>query len=154
MTATITLRVYTGAGAATQSAAQAGIVLLPTDSASVTPAAIAKGANSYEKWVKVLIDDPDGDTFTNFWVQRDGDLPDGVTIKFGVTDTGVTPVATASSVATTTMVDGRRYIFDTNEYGDVDDATRFLVIQAVVAASADSGAIEQQVVTIGYAESL
>jgi len=152
MTAVLTLRVYTGTNAGTQSAAQAAIALLPTDSASSTPAAVAKGAYSYEKWMRILIDDPDGDSFTNFWIERAGDLPDGVTIRFGVTDTPATPRNTVSLVATTTMADGRRYIFDTNAYDTADQTTRYFVVQAQVAASAASGAIDQQVFTTGYAQ--
>ena len=153
MSATVTLRVYTGTNAGTESAAQSAIALLPTDSASTTPAAITKGANSYEKWMRLSLDAAAGTTLTNFWLQRDGDLPTGVTVKFGVTDTAATPVNTTSLVATTTMADARRYIFDTTEYATTGDKTRWIVVQGQVAADADSGALDQQVFTAGYAES-
>lgn len=155
MTATITLRVYTGTNAGTESGPQSGIALMDVDSAANAPVAndIAKGANSYEKWLRVKMDDTDGGSFTNFWIERSGDLPDGVTVKMGVTDSPSTPVAATSSIATTTMADGRRYIFDTNVYDEDNDTTRYVVLQAVVASDAASGNIEQQVFTIGYSQS-
>lgn len=155
MAALLTLRVYTGTDAGTESAAQSGIALMDIDSAANAPTSneIAKGSNSFEKWMRIKVDTADGGTFTNFWIERSGDLPDGVTVKMGVTDSPSTPVAATSSIATTTMADGRRYIFDTNEYAADSDTTRYVVVQAVVAATAASGNIEQQVFTVGYSES-
>ena len=151
----LTLRIYTGTSAGTESAAQSGIALMDIDSATNAPVAndIAKGANSFEKWMRIKVDDADGLSFTNFWIERSGDVPDGVTVKMGVTDTASTPTAATSSIATTTMADGRRYIFDANEYDADNDTTRYLVIQAQVAASAATGNIEQQVFTVGYSQS-
>lgn len=155
MAATLTLRVYTGTDAGTESGPQEGIALMSTDSAGNDPEdnEIEKGTNSFEKWMRVKVDDADGDTFTNFWIERSGDLPDGVTVKMGVTDIPATPVAATSIIATTTMTDGRRYIFDTNEYDADDDTTRYLVVQARVDGAATSGNIEQQVFSIGYSQS-
>lgn len=155
MAATLTLRVYTGTDAGTESGSQEGIALMSTDSAGNDPEdnEIEKGTNSFEKWMRVKVDDADGDTFTNFWIERSGDLPDGVTVKMGVTAIPATPVAATSTIATTTMTDGRRYIFDTNEYDADDDTTRYLVVQARVDSAATSGNIEQQVFSIGYSQS-
>ena len=125
---------------------------MSTDSAGSDPdvAEVAPGANSYEKWIRVKIDSAGTQTFTNFWVERSGDLPDGVDIKLGVTDTPATPTSTTSTVATTTMADGRRYFFDNGSYAADGDYTRYLVLQEQVASDAASGSIEQQVFTIGY----
>lgn len=155
MAAVLTLRVYTGTNAGIESAPQTGIAFMDIDSAANAPVAndIAKGANSYEKWLRVKIDDADGDSFTNFWIERSGDLPDGVTVKVGVTDSPSTPVAATSTIATTTMAEGRRFFFDDGTYDEDNDTTRYVVLQAVVAASAASGNIEQQVFTIGYSQS-
>ena len=154
MTASLSLRVYTGAGAATQSAAQTGIALLSVDAATNDPNdhKVAPGTNSYEKWLRLLVEDADGKSFTNFWIKRSGDLPDGVVIKMGVTDTPSTPTSTTSTVATTTMADGRRYVFDATTYSTDWDATRYVVLQEQATAAANSGVIEQQVFTIGYSE--
>lgn len=152
MAATLTLRVYTGTDAGTESAAETAICLLSADTAGTDPAAakVSPGTNSYEKWMRVKIDAAGGGTFTNFWVSRSGDLPDGVVLKMGVTDTAATPTTTASTVATTTMADGRRYYFDTNTYATTGDYTRYLVVQEQVTAAAASGAIAQQALEIGY----
>jgi hypothetical protein len=145
--ATATLRVYTGTNAGTESSAQTAIALMDIDSAVVTP------ANSFEKWLRVKIDTAGSHTFSNFWIERSGDLPDGVVVKMGVTDNPGTPVAVTSAVATTTMADGRRYLFDANEYDADNEASRYVVLQGQVASDAASGAIEQQVFTVGWQQS-
>lgn len=150
---TAQLFVYTGTNAGTKSAPQTAIALLPTDSASTTPAAIAKGSNSYEKWVRVEITNESG-TFSDFWVERTGSLPDGTVIRLGMTGTPATPTNATSTVATTVMAEGRRYIFDIDPDLIVDGyATCYLVLQGQLSADTDSGAIEQQVFTVGYATS-
>lgn len=149
---TTTLRVYTGTNAGTQSAPQTGIALLSTDSAGTNPAAaeVAPGTNSFEKWLRVIDDGASGAP-ANYWIERSGDLPVGVVIKLGMTDTPSTPTASTSAVATTTMTEGRRYFFDAAA-AEIDGgfASSYVVLQEQVAADADSGAIEQQVFTIGY----
>ena len=155
MAASLSLRVYTGTDAGTESAAQTGIALMNVDSAANAPTTnkVTPGTNSYEKWMRVKIDTADGGTFTNFWIERSGSLPDGVTVKMGVTDTPVTPVATASTIATTTMADSRRYFFDNGEYSTNGDTTRYIVVQEQTTAAAASGNIDQQDFTIGYSQS-
>jgi hypothetical protein len=149
MAASISLRVYTGAGAATESAGQAGIDLVSADNAlnsgaNRTAHEVAPGTNSFEKWMKIALDAANGQAVSSFWVERTGDLPDGVIVKVGTTDTGATPKAALSTVATETMHEGRRYWFDGNEYSEDGDRTRYLVIQEQVAASAADGSIETQ----------
>lgn len=162
MSAAISLRVYTGTNAGTESAAQTAIALLSVDAATDDPNSheIAAGANSFEKWVRVKIDTSAGTTLTNFSIERTGDLADGVVIRMGVTDNPVTPTSRTSTVATTTMVAGRRYVFDATPIGATGAYSRYLVIQAQcgpqlpnISATAPSGAIEQQVFTISYQES-
>lgn len=147
----LTLRAYTGAGAATESSSQAGVVL--TDVDALTGGAVAQGTLSFERWLRLRVDVAPAAGVTNFWVQNDGALPAGVSLKFGVTDTPTTPVATASAVATMDLTSGRRFIFDTNVYDTVGDHTRYIVIQEVVAIGAPSGAIDTQALTFGYQES-
>lgn len=149
---TVSLRVYTGTNAGTESAPQTGIALLSTDSAGTNPAAaeVDPGTNSFEKWLRVL-DDSASAAPANYWIERSGDLPVGVVIKLGVTDTPATPTASTSAVATTTMAEGRRYFFDAAATEIVGGfASSYVVLQEQVAADADSGAIDQQVFTIGY----
>lgn len=155
MAAVLTLRVYSGTDAATESAAETAIAWTDVDDATVDPTSdtVAPGTNSYEKWMRVSIDTPDGGTFTNFWIERSGDLPDGVVVKMGVTDTAATPTRSASTVATTTMADGRRYIFDANEYSTSGDKSRYVVVQEQTTAAATTGDIDQQTLTFGWQQS-
>jgi hypothetical protein len=51
------------------------------------------------------------------------------------------------------MADGRRYLFDANEYDADNEASRYVVLQGQVASDAASGAIEQQVFTVGWQQS-
>jgi len=113
---------------------------------------VLPGTNSFEKWMRIKLDAANGHMLTNFWIERDGDLPDGVVIKMGVTDTAATPTASASTVATTTMADGRRYIFDTNVYDANNDTTRYIVVQEQVAGTASGGSIESQDFEIGWSQ--
>lgn len=149
---TVSLSVFTGTNAATEHPNQTAITLLSADSASTPPASakVAPGTNSFERWMAVSIDTADAQTYSNFWVEMTGDLPDGVTIRVGVADAGSTPTSATSTVAKTTLSAGRRFIWDANSYSADGDRSRFLVIQESVAASADSGAIPQQVLSFGY----
>lgn len=150
----VTLRVYTGTGAATESSPQSAIALMDIDAATVDPThnEIAVPGYSYEKWLRVKIDTPAGATFSGFWIERTGDLPDGVVIKLGIASTGATPVAIRSTVATKTMATGQQYFFDTASYDTAGDKTSYVVLQAQVAAGAASGNIDQQVFTVGYSQ--
>jgi len=155
--AVTTLRVYTGTNAGTESAGVSGIDLISADNAinsapNRTSFEVAPGTNSFEKWLRVKVDVANGHTLTNFWIERDGDLPDGVIVRMGVTDDPATPTASTSTIATTTMADGRRYIFDANTYDANNDTTRYVVIQEQVAASAASGAIETESFEIGWSQ--
>ena len=148
----LSLRVYTGVGAGTESAAQTAIALLSVDAATVDPGShqVVPGANSYEKWVAVVVDAPSGGTYSNFWVESDIDPPAGVTVKVGIATAGATPTAATSTVARTTLSAGRRYLWDEQSYDTTGDRTRYLVIQEQVAATATSGAIPQQTLTFGW----
>jgi hypothetical protein len=152
MVASVSMRVCTGASAGTESAAQDGFALMDIDSADNDPDAhvVHPGDNSFEKWLRLAVDDSDGYSVSSFWLERVGDLPDGVIVKVGVTSAGVTPTASESTVATETMHSGRRYWFDFNEYDTNGDRTDFVVLQEQVAADADSGAIDQQSFTWGW----
>lgn len=152
MTASVSLRACTGAGAATESASIPGFAFMDIDSAAIDPDAneVDPGTNSYEKWLRIALDAAGGQTVSGFWVERTGDLPEGVTIKLGIAAAGATPVATASTIATATMTAGRRYWFDTAAYDTNGARTGYLVLQEVVAITAPSGAIDTQAFEFGY----
>lgn len=150
MTASLTLRVFTGAGGTTMSSAQTAIELVDVD--ALSGGSVAPGSNSFERWLALRVDVAPTNGVTNFWFQNDGALPDGVIVRFGVTDTPRTPVSTVSTIATMELVSGRRYIFDTNVYTQIGDKTRYLVLQEQALISAPSGAIPQQAPQIGWSE--
>ncbi len=148
---TLSLRVFTGTNAATESGPVTGVALMSIDSAAVAPDTyqVAPGSNSYEKWVAVSVDATDG-SYSDFYVEVAGALPDGVTIKVGTTATAATPTNATSAVAKTTLTAGRRYTFDTATYDTAGQRTAYLVLQEQVAASALAGRIDQQAVTFGW----
>ena len=153
----ISLRCYTGAGAATESAAQTAIALLSVDAATVDPGShmVSPGTNSFEKYLAVKVDLADGHTYSDFYLELStvsGALPSGVTIKVGTTATAATPTAATSTVALTTLTAGRRYTFDTSVLDTAAQKTAYLVLQEQVAATAASGAIPQQAITVGWAQ--
>jgi hypothetical protein len=156
--AVTSLRVYTGTNAGTESAGQTGIDLISVDNAvnsamNRSDNEVVSGTNSFEKWIRIKIDAANGHVLANFWIERSGDLPTGVTIRMGVTDTPATPTASVSTVATTTMADGRRYIFDANTYDATNDTTRYVVVQEQVAMGATVGSIETENFEIGWSQS-
>jgi hypothetical protein len=114
---------------------------------------VVPGTNSFEKWVRLRVDVAPTGVVTNFAVTREGDLPDGVTIRFGVTDTPATPVASTSVVATTEMVAGRQYIFDANQYAEAGDHSRYLVFQEQVLSSVTTISIDEQDFDFAWQES-
>lgn len=152
MTASLSLRVYTGTGAGTESAAQTGIAFMDIDSAANDPDSnqVAPGANSFEKWLRLRVESADDQTVSGFWVERTGDLPDGVTVKLGISAAPATPVATESTIASKTMHAGQKYYFDAAAYSSAGDHSSYLVLQEIVAADAASGQIDQQLVEFGW----
>jgi hypothetical protein len=113
---------------------------------------VMPGTRSFERWLRLRVDVAPAVGVANFWLKNTGDLPDGVSLLFGVTDTPATPVSAVSQVATKTLTSGQKFIFDAATLTDVGDHSRYVVIQEVVAADADSGAIPGQVLQFGYAE--
>lgn len=149
----LSLRVYTGTNAGTESTAQTGIDLISADNATNSAPnraanEVAPGTNSFEKWLRLRLDG--AGAATDFWFQNNDEMPDGVVLKMGIADTGVTPTASTSTVATTTVQAGRHYIWDTSEYSEAGEHTRYLVLQLQVAADADSGSIPELSPSIGW----
>lgn len=150
MTSAISARVYTGSGAGTESSAQTAIALCAAD--ALSGADVAPGTNSYERWIRLRVDAVPAIGVTDLWVQNTGDLPPGVAIKFGVTDTPHTPVAALSAVATMELTSGRRFIFDTSVLGAIGSHSRYIVLQGQVASDADAGPIDTQGLVFGWRE--
>lgn len=150
MTASLSLRVYYGANAATESAAQTAIHLSDTD--GLTSGGIDPGTYSFERWLRLRVDTAPANGVTNFWLQNEGVLPADVILRFGITDLPATPVATQSAIATMELTPGRHFIFDVNTYTEAGEYTRYIVLQEQALVTADSGALPQQTPSFGWSE--
>ena len=151
MTASLSIRVYTGLNAGTESSAQTAITLTNTD--SLGSGGIVHGTFSYERWLRLRVDAPPVNGVTNFWLQNEGVLPADVTLRFGITDLPATPVNTQSTIATMELTPGRHFIFDTNTYTTTGEHTRYIVLQEQALVTAASGALPQQTPSFGWSES-
>lgn len=160
MAAVLNLHVYTGADAATESGAVTGIDLISADNAVNSLAnrqanPVDAGSTSYEKWLRLKIATAPATAVTNFLFWTDGALDANLTLYAGVTDTGVTPTASASSVATTdatTYVAGNKGTWDAASYSNENDLTDYLVLQLDVGANAAAGPITQETINYSYDE--
>lgn len=150
MTAVVSLRAYTGSGASVESSAITEVELCSTD--AVSGGDVAPGTRSYERWLRLRVDTAPATGVANFWLMNTGELPDGVSLLFGVTDTPATPVSSPSTVATKALTSGQRFIFDAETYAEVGDHSRYVVIQEVVDGDADSGDIPAQTLVFGWVE--
>jgi hypothetical protein len=160
MAASLSLRVYTGAGA-TESAAQTGIDLISADNATNSLAnrqanPITVGTNSYEKYVKLKIDTAPANAVDNFQIWMDGAVDSSTTLNFTTNYiTYATPVATASTVAQTNMTtytSGNKVTWDNGPYTFTNDTTRFTVFQLVVDSDAGPGNWTQETISYSYDE--
>lgn len=147
MTATVSIRVYTGTNAGTQSGAQTGIDFISADNATNssgnrTSNPIVAGNNSYEKWLKARVDAAPDNSVGNFKFWTDGGVAANTTLYAGVTATGATPTASNSSVATTdatTYVSGSKLTWHAGTLTTIGDLTDYLVLQLRTSASATQG---------------
>jgi hypothetical protein len=163
MAASLSLRVYTGTDAATESSPVSGIDMISADNAVNSPSnratySVGVGTNSMEKFLALKVDVAPATSVSNFEVWGDGGTPPANTaLKVaGEVATGSTPVATASVIATDDFSDydaSNRLQWDDGTYTEVDDVTEFLVFQLQVAAGAALGAWEREVANYSYDES-
>lgn len=118
---------------------------------------------SYEVWLRLKCTTAPDNKCENFKVYGPNTNPStGVIVYMGTTDTGVTPVETASSVATTRQ--------DTNYYGSsnalsistepsphlidaINEETDYIVLQLQVGSTASAGDIPTQHYYVEYDES-
>jgi hypothetical protein len=161
MAATLTLRVYTGSAAGTESSSVSGIDLISADNATNTLAnrqanPITVGTNSYEKWLKLKLDVAPANGVTNFKLWGDGAVMTSTTLNWtGNYITGVTPVATASTIANTTFTNftsGNKGTWDATSYSATNATTRYAVYQLVVDATAGPGNWTQETINYSYDE--
>lgn len=161
MAATVTLSVFTGASAGTETTGQTGIDLISADNATNSLAnrqanPIVAGNNSFEKWLKLRIDVAPDNQITNILVWGDGTVDANTTLYYGTTATGATPVDTASTVATTdftTATSGAKATWDSGTYTTTGLINNFLVLQLQTTASAAAGNWTQETINYSYDES-
>lgn len=161
MAATVSIRVFTGAGAATMSGAVAGMDMISADNAVNSLAnrnafPVPAGGQSFEKWLRARIDVAPANKVSNLRVWSDGvALPDA-TLLVGATDTGVTPTNAPSTVAVdplTDFISTAKFDWDVaNDLVDVGDLSDFLVLQLAIAADAEPGNIPTTAMSYSYDE--
>ena len=121
MAASLSLRVYTGAGP-TESSSVSGIDLISADNATNSLAnrqanPITVGTNSYEKWVALKIDTKPANIVNNFKVWGDGGVMTSTTLKFtagyATYSQGVTATSTIADTAFTSYTSTSKATWDT-----------------------------------------
>ncbi len=161
MVASLSLRVYTAAGAVTESSAQTGADLISADNATNslgnrTTNPVTVGTNSYEKWLKLKIDTAPANGVTNFKLWGDGTVQTSTTLMFTAAySTGATPTNAASSVANTTFTNftsGNKATWDAATYSATNATTKYAVFQLQVASDAAPGNWTQETVNYSYDE--
>jgi hypothetical protein len=162
MAAGITVRVYTGATAATESTAQTGISFMSVDSAATTTtdrqnAPITVGTRSYEKWLKLKVDTAPANNVTNFKIWGDGAVASSTSLYFtgNIFATGTTPTSVTSTLANVnfnTYTAGNKGNWDAATYSATNATTKFVVFQLAVDADAGPGNWTQETINYSYDE--
>lgn len=161
MVAALSVRVYTSSNAATQSSAVTGIDFISADNATNSLAnrqanPITVGTRSYEKWLKLYIDTAPANGVTNFQIWGDGAVMTSTSLYFtGQYITGVTPVATTSTVANaafTSYTSSAKAAWDTVSYSATGSVTKYAVFQLSVDSTAGPGNWTQETISYSYDE--
>jgi len=162
MAASLSVRVWTGASAGTESSAVTGIDHVSADnatnsSANRTANPVLIGSRAYEKWVALHIDTPPANSVSNFQLWGNGTSMTGTTMHVtGQQVTGVTPTSGDSTVATddwTQYTAGNKMNWDTGSYSATDATTQYAVFQLEVGLGAAGGDRNQDVYLYSYDES-
>lgn len=160
MTATISIRVFTGTTAGTQSDAVTGIDLIAEDNADNSPEnraanPIPVGENSYEKYIKARVDVAPDNYVENFQAWGPGSTQANTDLMYGLTASAATPVRTGSVVATTNFNEensASKLVWHAGQLTAVGHTTQFLVFQLQVGETATQGNWTQQTINYSYDE--
>src|SRR6185503_8324690 len=161
MAAALTVRVYTGSAAGTESSSVSGIDLESADNATNTLGnrqanPINVGSQSYEKWLKLKVDTAPANAVANFKAWGDGAVMTSTTLfATGQYITGTTPVSTVSTKANATFsayTAGNKMTWDTNSYSATNATTQFLIFQLAVDSTAGPGNWTQETINYSYDE--
>jgi hypothetical protein len=161
MAASLSLRVYTGASAGTESAVVTGIDFISADNATnslgnrqANP--ITVGTASYEKWVKLKVDTIPANGVTNFKIWGDGAVQTSTTLYFTVAYvTGTTPTNATSTIAATAFTgytSGNKAVWDATSYTDTNATTKYVVFQLAIGADCGPGNWTQETISYSYDE--
>lgn len=169
MVATVSLRVYTGTSAGTESTAQTGISFLSIDSAATDLTTrqtnpVVVGTNSYEKHLRLKIDVAPTTSIGNvkFWTDGAGTTNVALRAKLAVGTGGATPgtgdstpsaTAMTSDVDAYTLTSGSPGTWDSGTYSTVNHVTKALLLQLQPNASATPGTWPQETLSYSYDES-
>jgi len=164
MAATVTLHVFTGTNAGTESGAVTGIDFISADNATNSlanrttyPITIPTSgtAYSFEKWLKLRIGAGLANQISNVKFWTDGSFQANTGVKYGTTATGATPVQTASTKATTdaaTATSGAKATWDGGTYNTTGLINNYLVLQLNVTDAATQGNWTQETFYYSYDE--
>lgn len=169
MAATVTLRVYTGTNAATESAAVTGIDFISADNATNSLAnrtanPVTVGTNSFEKHLRLKIDSGIINSIGNvkFWTDGTGQANVGLRAKLaigtggaspGTGDTTPTATAMASDIDAYTCTAASKCTWDSGSYTTNTHVTKALLLQLQPTASAAAGNWTQETLNYSYDES-
>jgi len=161
MAASLSVRVYTGSAAGTESSSVSGVDMISADNATNSLAnrtanPITVGTSSYEKWIKLKVDTAPANGVTNFKVWGDGAVMTSTTLNFTAAYvTGVTPTNATSTIANTTFTNftaGNKATWDSTSYTATNATTKYLVMQLAVASDAGPGNWTQETANFSYDE--
>jgi hypothetical protein len=161
MAASLSVRVYTGSSAGTESGVVTGVDFISADNATNSLAnrqanPITVGTNAYEKWLKLKVDTAPANSVANFKIWGDGAVMTSTTLMWtGQYITGTTPTTGTSSIANTTFNNftaGNKGTWDTNSYTATNATTRYSVFQLQVASDAGPGNWTQETISFSYDE--
>lgn len=168
MPATLSLRVYTGANAATESSAVTGIDFISADNATNSLAnrqanPVTVGTNSFSKHLRLKVDVVPANSVSNFkfWTDGAGQANVGLRAKLSVGTGGATPGTgdtTPSATALTgdadayTYTSGSKGTWDAASYSALNAVTKALVLQLQPTVSATAGNWTQETLNYSYDE--
>lgn len=169
MVATITVRVYTGSGAGTESASVSGIDLINADNATNssgnrTSNPVPVGSNSYDKHLRLKLDVAPATAITTvkFWLSGAAAQTNvAFRAKLAVGTGGATPGTGDATPATTTMTgdadaysytSGAKGTWDSASYSTINHVTKAALVQLQPNASATPGPWAGSTINYSYDE--
>lgn len=168
MVATVSLRVYTGTNAATESAAVTGIDFISADNATnslgnrqANPVTV--GTNSFEKHLRLKFDVAPANSVSNFkfWTDGAGQANVGLRAKLNVGTGGATPGTGDTTPTATTMTgdadaytytSGSKGTWDATSYTTINHVTKAMLLQLQPTGAATPGNWTQETLNYSYDE--